>query len=100
MERSTTLKRSFGLPRSGKPSGAASVRVPLWRWLALGSSIGGPAALHDLLAELPASSPLPVVIVQHIAPGFEGELAAWLAGSLNLEVSLARDGSRPLPGSV
>lgn len=71
-----------------------------WRWLALGASLGGPAALRDLLAELPAPSSLRVVIVQHIAPGFELDLADWLAGALALDVSLALDGEQPPLGSV
>lgn len=71
-----------------------------WRWLALGASTGGPAALHDLLAQLPAPPPLCVLIVQHIAAGFERELAGWLASSLNLDVRVALDGERPGPGTV
>lgn len=86
--------RTSGL---GMSSGEATAS---WRWLALGASLGGPVALRDLLAELPASSPLRVVIVQHIAPGFEGDFADWLARSSGLDVSLALDGERPPPGSI
>jgi len=82
------------LPRLLRAPGAS------WRWLALGASTGGPAALRDLLAELPAPPPLRVVIVQHIAPGFELGLADWLAGSLGLDVRVALDGERPRPGTV
>jgi two-component system, chemotaxis family, protein-glutamate methylesterase/glutaminase len=77
------------------PSAAAG-----WRWLALGASTGGPAALHDLLAELPAPPPLRVVIVQHIARGFGLDLANWLAGSLGLDVRVAQDGESPRLGAV
>jgi chemotaxis response regulator CheB len=71
-----------------------------WRWLALGASTGGPAALRELLAQLPAPPPLRVVIVQHIARGLELDFVDWLAGSLGLDVRLARDGERPPPGTV
>jgi chemotaxis response regulator CheB len=71
-----------------------------WRWLALGASTGGPAALHDLLGALPEAFSLRVLIVQHIAAGSELDLAAWLASSLGLDVRAARDGERPPPGTV
>lgn len=84
------------------PAGSESGSPLRWsrRWLALGASLGGPVALRDLLAELPSPSPLRVVIVQHIAPGYEVDLADWLRGSLALDVRLALDGERPPPGSV
>ncbi len=72
----------------------------IWRWLALGASTGGPAALRDLLAELPSPGPLRIVIVQHIARGSERELAEWLGSALGLDVRLALDGERPPPGAV
>ena len=40
------------------------------------------------------------MIVQHIAPGFEADLADWLAGSLGFDVSLAIDGEWPPANSV
>jgi two-component system, chemotaxis family, protein-glutamate methylesterase/glutaminase len=70
------------------------------RWLAIGSSTGGPTALADLLAALPPRPPVSVLIVQHIAPGFEGGLIDWLAGETGLDVRLARAGETPPPGSV
>ena len=71
-----------------------------WRWLALGASTGGPAALRDLLAALPSPAPARIVVVQHIAHGFEVGLAEWLAGTLGLDVKVAVDGERPEPGAV
>jgi two-component system chemotaxis response regulator CheB len=70
------------------------------RWLALGASTGGPAALRDLLAMLPAPPPTRTLVVQHIARGFEDGLADWLAGSLGLDVRVAVEGERPRPGTV
>jgi two-component system chemotaxis response regulator CheB len=90
--------------RAASPAGvrAAAGAGPgaSWRWLALGASTGGPAALRDLLAELPVPPPLRVVVVQHIARGFELGLADWLAGSLGLDVRVALDGEQPRPGTV
>ncbi|HJU09316.1 MAG TPA: response regulator, partial [Candidatus Binataceae bacterium] len=42
--------------------------------LAIAASIGGPQALQTLLAGLGQSFPIPILIVQHIANGFIGEL--------------------------
>ena len=68
--------------------------------LAIGASTGGPAALRDLLAALPAPAPFPILIVQHIAAGFETGLAEWLASTLGLDVRVALAGEQPLPGAV
>jgi two-component system, chemotaxis family, protein-glutamate methylesterase/glutaminase len=70
------------------------------RWLAIGASTGGPSAVADLLAALPAKPPVSVLVVQHISPGFEGGLVDWLAGECGLDVRLARDGESPAPGVV
>jgi len=71
-----------------------------WDWLALGASTGGPAALRDLVEQLPVPLPLRVVIVLHIARGFARGFADWLADSLGLDVRLAFDGERPASGAV
>lgn len=70
------------------------------RWLALGASTGGPAALHDLLATLSPHLPVKILIVQHIRSGFDAGLTDWLADSLQRDVRVARDGETPPPGSV
>jgi two-component system, chemotaxis family, protein-glutamate methylesterase/glutaminase len=71
--------------------GAAGVRGAD-RVLGIAASTGGPAALARILAGLPADYPLPILIVQHIAQGFEDGLVHWLAGETSLRVKLASDG--------
>ena len=68
--------------------------------LAIGSSTGGPAALAKVLGALPADLPVPVLVVQHITPGFDRGLAEWLDGVAPLRVVLARDGQPLRPGEV
>jgi len=51
--------------------------------VAIAASTGGPAALAAVLGALPSSLPVPVVVVQHIAEGFEAGLAAALARHLD-----------------
>lgn len=82
-----------------EPGTAVALRREL-RWVAVGASTGGPVAIRDLLEGLPASLPVSVLIVQHIALGFEEGLAEWLARDLRRDVRVARDGEVARPGAV
>jgi two-component system chemotaxis response regulator CheB len=64
----------------------------------IGSSTGGPLALQAILERLPADYPVPILIVQHIAPGFVRGLAEWLSASTNLSVRVAEPGDIAGPG--
>ncbi|HSP78579.1 MAG TPA: chemotaxis-specific protein-glutamate methyltransferase CheB [Myxococcaceae bacterium] len=68
--------------------------------LTIAASTGGPAALHRILSELPASFPLSILVVQHIALGFARGLASWLDSVCPLEVKVAEDGEPLRPGVV
>jgi two-component system, chemotaxis family, protein-glutamate methylesterase/glutaminase len=68
--------------------------------VAVGASTGGPAALATILRGLPAGVPVPIVVVQHIGPGFDAALAAWLDETTSLPVRLAVDGQPLAPGEV
>jgi two-component system, chemotaxis family, protein-glutamate methylesterase/glutaminase len=63
-----------------------------FRVVGIGASTGGPPALLAVLAELPADFPLPVLVVQHIAPGFGEGLISWLDRRVPLPVGVARPG--------
>ena len=78
---------------------AASLAQEL-RWVAIGASTGGPAAIRELLVEVPADAPVGFAIVQHIASGFELGFADWLNKELPLDVRLARDGEVLKKGTV
>jgi two-component system chemotaxis response regulator CheB len=41
---------------------------------------------------------VPILIVQHIAPGFAEGFVEWLAGASGFPVHLAAHGQRPIPG--
>jgi two-component system chemotaxis response regulator CheB len=56
------------------------------------ASTGGPRALEILLAGLPAGFPIPLLVVQHMTPGFTEGLANWLDHRTPLPVALAADG--------
>lgn len=82
---------------NGPPYATHRARI---RVVAIGASTGGPAALADILGELPAGLSVPILIVQHIARGFAAGLAAWLDGHAHLPVKLAAPGEQARPGSV
>lgn len=58
----------------------------------IGASTGGPLVLQTILSSMPSNFPLPILIVQHMTPGFVQRFADWLGETSTLPVSLARDG--------
>jgi two-component system chemotaxis response regulator CheB len=58
------------------------------------ASTGGPPAVTRILRALPPDFPLPIVVVQHLAPGFASSLISWLAGETGLTVRAAEHGAR------
>ncbi|HYD39944.1 MAG TPA: chemotaxis-specific protein-glutamate methyltransferase CheB [Anaeromyxobacter sp.] len=96
LERTTTgswaLKPAPTTPL--QPLAASAPRV-----LGIAASTGGPAALAKILRDLPAGFPIPILVVQHIAEGFEGGLVHWLGGETPLHVKLAENGE-PLRGGT
>lgn len=79
---------------------AASPQPRDFELVALGSSTGGPQALQTLLASLPLDFALPIVVVQHISPGFVSGMARWLGSLTLLDVRLVEDGESLQPGKV
>jgi two-component system chemotaxis response regulator CheB len=66
--------------------------------VAIGASTGGPPVIETILSRLPKDFRAPLLIVQHIAPGFVQGFAAWLANSCRFPVKIAAQGEFPLPG--
>jgi two-component system chemotaxis response regulator CheB len=87
------VRRWASQPGSGRPVpaplAALGARV---RLVAVAASTGGPAALQRILEVLPGDFPVPLLIVQHIATGFETGLAEWLASTCGIRVKVAEDG--------
>lgn len=70
------------------------------RLVALGASTGGPMALHHILSNLPATFPVPILLVIHMSPLFTAAFVTWLAQNSRLPVRMAVDGERlPQPGT-
>jgi two-component system chemotaxis response regulator CheB len=60
--------------------------------IAIGAAMGGPIALQKILSRLPADLPVPVLIVQHIAPGFAKPFTQWLSFTSGIKLKLAENG--------
>lgn len=74
--------------------------MPAFPLVAIAASLGGPRALVEVLGDLGDDFRAPVVVVQHISPGFSDDLSRWLAAETGLRVHEARDGQRLVKGEV
>ena len=68
--------------------------------LAIGSSTGGPKALRTIFERLPSDFPLPIVVAQHMSPGFMKNLASHLDEICALNVVVAEEGMLVRPGTI
>jgi len=82
---------------AGLPSEAGAGEIKL---VVIGISTGGPRVLQTLLSRLPAAFPAPILIVQHISPGFLPGLREWLQESTKLRVLEAENGTYARPGTI
>jgi len=63
------------------------------------ASAGGPSAVTEVLASLPAAEMPPILLVQHLAPGFSHTFARWLSSESGSLVEVA-EASVPLRRGV
>ena len=80
--------------RLGLGSRPAAVRSGSFECVAIGTSTGGPVALATVLPRLPKSFPLPILIVQHMPPGFTKALADRLNTASQITVVEGENGMR------
>ncbi len=69
-----------------------------YKIVAIGTSTGGPVALQTIITALPATFPLPILLVQHMPAAFTGAFAARLNTLAKIEVKEAADGDVLRPG--
>ena len=81
-------QRTANLQRAGLPV------------VAIGASTGGPQAIKTVISPWPSDFPAAVLVAQHISADFATSLADWLAENSKLAVRRARDGDRPVAGTV
>jgi len=66
------IEKSPTLPKQKQTISYTNKNIDL---IVIGSSTGGPAALQTIITKLPATMPIPIVVVQHMPVGFTKFLA-------------------------
>lgn len=68
--------------------------------IVIGASTGGPPALQKILEYLPASFPLPILVAQHMPPGFTDAFARRLNGLCRIQVREAVENEALRPATA
>lgn len=68
--------------------------------VAIAGSTGAPNVIVEILAQMGKRPSVPILIVQHMAPGFVDGFARWMTGSLGYPIGVARDGQRLAAGDI
>lgn len=95
-----------GRPAAGPAAGVAARRPQPptrrgdYRLVAIGSSTGGPVALQQVLTQLPAGFPLPILLVQHMPSTFTPAFAQRLNQQCQITVKEAEDGEMLQKGTA
>lgn len=71
-----------------------------YKIIAIGSSVGGPQALKEILAMLPEGFPLPIVAVQHMTTGFISGFSYWLDAHVPVKIKMAENNEALKSGIV
>ena len=85
-------------PRAPLPRGPEPRRAPAV--IAMAASTGGPAVLAAMLRQMDYELGCPVLLVQHISPGFTEAFAEWLGTATWRPVKLAANGEMTRPDTV
>lgn len=92
--------KPIAVPDSNDSSALSCQNGTRFGVVVMGASTGGPQAVSEILANLPANFPLGIILVQHLESGFDRSYAEWLQGQCKLKVTLAGGGSLPQAGEV
>lgn len=82
-------------PRKAWPKDSRDIEI-----VVIGASTGGPPALLNILTALGADAPWPILVAQHMSPGFLEGMARWLTSSCKIGVEMGRAGIVPEPGKA
>lgn len=87
--------RAASAPVAFRSPGAGPIDV-----VAIGASTGGPQAIFTVLSGLPKAYPIPILIVQHMAVGFQPTLLDWLNRSGGPPVRAPAGGDQLIAGNA
>lgn len=68
--------------------------------VAIGVSTGGPPILKTIFSHLTREINVPILVVQHITPGFIDGLVSWLRLETKIPIHIAEEGENILPGHI
>lgn len=95
--RSTVASPTPATPPAIKP---VSLHKGQFKIVAIGTSTGGPVALQEVLTKLPASFPLPLLLIQHMPGSFTPAFAQRMNQLCKITVKQAEDGDPLTPGTA
>jgi two-component system chemotaxis response regulator CheB len=98
IQRGALDARPAAPPPQPPPRPPSTARRNGFACVAIGTSTGGPVALSQILPKLPAGFPIPLVVVQHMPPGFTRPLAERLDATSRIDVVEGADGMALAPG--
>ena len=67
---------------------------------AIGVSTGGPPVLKEIFSKISPAFPLPILVVQHIADGFDQSLVDWLNIYSKLPIHIAKQDEQIVHGHI
>lgn len=94
LENQVKHTRSMGLSREKR----LVVKKARPKIIVIGASTGGPVALTEILAKLPANFSVPLLLVQHMPKNFTKAFSERLNKLSNIEVKEAEHGDKVRPG--
>lgn len=102
LQRASASRRMFAARRETAPVRPAVAREPSrgtgrTSLIAIGASTGGVPAVQVVMRDL-APLRIPIVVVQHMPPGYTAKFATRLASATGLDCKEAADGDRLKPG--
>ncbi|MDR0690396.1 MAG: chemotaxis-specific protein-glutamate methyltransferase CheB [Spirochaetaceae bacterium] len=98
LKRISRIKEQSQGPPESRPNREVEAREI--RGVVIAASTGGPKALMSLCAAIPATFPVPIILVQHNSSGFDAGFAQWLNDYTPLAVKLAENRESPEKGNL
>ncbi len=97
------IKRKWNY-KNGKSNLSSSVKcsndLPDIKIGVIGVSTGGPPVLQTIFSKLSPNIKIPILVVQHITPGFLNGLVDWLSKFTSCPIHIAIHEEKALPGHI